>query len=175
MGVFSSAQPADADKPIENPPYATAFFTANVGAFKILSRGPTPAQGTLTMTFAGTILVSGLQSGGKVTTSGNVRREYDNAQYGKQVYFGRGQITISGKFSGIQWFGRDMSAKFTGYAIARLFGEFDKKLETGRWWYADEPDKKRYWNPNGANQVSIPKDTAFQQARPAPGKRSKDD
>lgn len=174
IGSIASAQ-SDLDKPIANPPYATVFFTANVGSYKILSRGPTPAQGTLTMSFKGTVLVSGLQKGGTITTEGDVRREYNSDKYLKQVYFGKGKITVKGKFSGIQWFGRDMSSSFTGFALIRMFGEFDKNLETGRWWYANEPNKKRYWSPNGANQVVVPQGAAPNQAKPSPKPRTKDD
>jgi hypothetical protein len=155
------------DKPLENPPLGTAYLTANVGSFKILARGATPVTGTLTMTFTGTVLVSGLQQGGRISVTGNVRREYNNEKERKQLYHGSGSITISGKTTAIQWFGRNMSAKFNGFGLIRAYGEFDKNMETGRWWYEGDEARKKYWMANGATPIAVPKEEAVQ----GPGRR----
>lgn len=175
LAAQATPQP-DMNKPIENPPYGTVFLSANVGSFKILSRGATPAQGTLTMSFSGTVLVAGLSKDGRVSTEGKVIREYQNEKYNRQVFHGTGRIVVRGKFGGLQWFGRNMSARFDGYAVIRAFGEFDKNLETGRWWYPEEPDKKRYWSPNGATPISVPRDRPIEApGMKPPTRRTKDD
>jgi hypothetical protein len=168
--VALAALPAFAQ---EKVPTGTVLFQTNVGSFKILPRGKTPAQGTLNISFTGTLLISGMRAGGTVTPTGNLRREYNNTSKLKQVWFGTGNLVIRGTFAAIQWFGRDMKAQFDGFATMRLFGEFDKNLNTGFWWYPGDKTKN-YWFANGATPVDVPKSQRILMDAP-PKPRSKGD
>lgn len=127
------------------------WFQTNVGSFKILPRGDVLPSGDLTMTFTGSVLVS--EMNGSVVPEGNVRREYVNKEKGKEVWFGTGKLTVKGSFRAIQWFGRNLNAKFNGNGFIRLYGEFDKNLDTGLYWF--DPAKKKYWGNYGVS-VGIP-------------------
>lgn len=123
------------------------WFETNVGSFKILPRGDVLPSGNLTMSFTGSVLISNLK--GEVTPEGNVRKEYDNKVKGREVWFGTGKLTIKGNFRAVQWFGRNLKAKFSGNGYMRLYGEFDKKLETGYYWF--DPKDKKYWGNYGTS------------------------
>ena len=128
----------------------TVFFKTNVGSFKLLGNENQPANGKIQVSFTGTILVNAVStSDPKITVTGNIRKEYEKNDDSKQrhqiAYHGTGSMTIDGQFISIQWFGRDMSAQWTGFGIARLVGEFDKDLKTGTYWYSVNPDDKRDW------------------------------
>lgn len=130
----------------------TVFFASKVGSFKILGGGPSnPPVGDLEMSFSGTLLISGAENPIQVT--GNLKKEYD--AHKKVAYHGTGKITVKGKFFSAQWFGRDMTGSFKGVAIIRLYGEFDKDLNTGSYWYGSEPNNKQNWNTGGM-QVLVP-------------------
>jgi hypothetical protein len=123
------------------------WFETNVGSFKILPRGDVLPSGDLVMSFTGSVLISDLK--GAVTPEGNVRREYNNKEKGREVWFGTGKLTIKGSFRGVQWFGRNLKARFTGNGYMRLYGEFDKKLETGYYWF--NPKEKKFWGNYGTS------------------------
>lgn len=127
------------------------WFETNVGSFKILQKGPVFPSGDLTMSFTGSVLISELQ--GTVTPVGNVRREYNNPAKGRQVWFGTGKLNVKGSFRAVQWFGRDLKARFNGDGYIRLYGEFDKKLETGFYWF--NPAEKKFWGNYGVG-VEVP-------------------
>lgn len=127
------------------------WFETKVGSFKLVPRGTTIPSGELAMKFTGSVLIS--EMNGTVTPEGNVRREYVNKERKKEVWFGTGKLTIKGSFRAVQWFGRDLKAKFNGNGFIRLYGEFDKDLETGFYWF--DPAKKQYWGNFGAG-VQIP-------------------
>jgi hypothetical protein len=126
-------------------------FKTSVGSFKLLG-SEHPAHGRLEISFTGTVLVSGLTSG-TVTPSGGVGKEYDNAQHKKQVFHGKGKIVVDGEFEAIQFFGRDLTGTFTGLGIFRLYGEFDKNLNTGDYWY--EGGEHHDWG-TGGSQLTVP-------------------
>lgn len=133
--------------PPSNAAFAGLNFMANVGSFKALGSEKDPVQGTLEMTFTGTVLVSGLFQGSTVNVSGSVRKEYETKDHSKQVYFGTGRLVLSGKARAVQFFGRDMKARFYGMAIFRLYGEFDKNLDTGSYWF--DGGEKVAWGTGG--------------------------
>lgn len=130
------------------------WFETNVGSFKIMPRGDVLPGGELTMSFVGSVLISELD--GTVVPEGNVRREYQNKEKGKQVWFGSGKLTIKGNFRAVQWFGRNLKAKFSGNGFMRLYGEFDKNLETGTYWF--DPKVKKFWSNYGSN-IGVPEVT----------------
>lgn len=122
------------------------WFETNVGSFKILPRGDVLPSGDLSFSFTGSVLISELK--GTVVPEGNVRREYFNKERGKEVWFGTGKLTIKGSFRAVQWFGRNLKAKFSGNGYMRLYGEFDKNLDTGYYWF--DPKDKKFWGNYGA-------------------------
>ena len=126
-------------------------FKSKVGSFKLLGTDK-PAKGALEFEFTGTVLVSGLSSG-NVTASGNLREEYDNPKYKKKVFHGSGKLVITGEFNAVQFFGKNVSGRYTGVGIFRFYGEFDKDLNTGTYWYdGGEPVD---WGTGGA-QATVP-------------------
>jgi hypothetical protein len=141
----STYTPPDYLKPKVSSERDDVWFETNVGSFKLLSRGDTIPSGTLTMNFTGSVLVSELN--GTITPEGNVRREYNNKERGKEVWFGTGKITITGSYRAVQWFGRNLKAHFNGNGFLRLYGEFDKQLETGSFWF--DPNEKKFWGNFG--------------------------
>ncbi len=131
------------------------YFTTMIGSFKINPVGDIPAQGTLTMSFQGTVLVSGDVKQAIVTPGAGVILELDRSKQGKRVYHGNGTITISGRYKGIQFFGEKLNAYWHGYGILLLYGEFDKNLNTGSFWYKGDPSKSDWGS--GGHTVTVPK------------------
>lgn len=125
----------------------------NVGSFRVTGTRD-PAHGRLEIDFTGSVLISDLA--GSISASQGLIKEYDDQ--GRKVYFGTGKLVIEGKFRKFQWFGRDMQARFVGAGIFLLFGEFDKNLETGTFWYSDA-SKRLPWG-HGGNTVPIPNEGA---------------
>jgi hypothetical protein len=136
-------------------PHGVLFFNTNVGSFKIMGNDKAPAEGQLDFTFKGTVLFSDLDPNSVLKVSGNVRREIHDTKYRKDVYFGQGRITVVGRFRAIQFFGRDMRARFDGFGVVRAVGEFDKNLDTGRYWYQGDP-RKEYWQ-TALVSISVPR------------------
>lgn len=128
----------------------TLNFACNLGSFKLLPKTEL-ADGRIEMSFSGTLLLSGFQ--GKVQITGNVNKEYEG--HGRVVYFGNGKAVLDGKFRGIQWFGSSMTGSWNGNGVARLYGEFDQKLDTGKYWFDNVADKSD-WGTFGMN-VEVPK------------------
>jgi hypothetical protein len=137
--------------------YHTVHLQTNVGSFKVLSPSPgVPAEGRIELRFVGsTVLVSGLQRGGVVTPGPGVRLEYNRPDRDKAVYFGTGTLVIDGKYEGIQFFGQGLTATYNGFGIIRLYGEFDKDLNTGYYWYTD-PKQKMFWGTGGQTITTQP-------------------
>jgi hypothetical protein len=131
--------------------YNTINFKSNIGSFKLMGTD-IPAKGVLEVEFTGTLLVSGLVSGSAIPSTGLVR-EYNSAKYKKQVYHGTGKLILNGSFAAVQFFGRNVSGKFTGLGIFRFYGEFDKNLDTGDYWY--DGGDHNFWGTGGA-QVTVP-------------------
>lgn len=162
-GALLSAQTPTAQAPPVAPTAAAAKanagyghlnFVTNVGAFKVLGSDEVPVTGALTLKFTGTVLVSVPKPGTKITVTGNVRKEYETQDKLKQVYFGTGTMQIVGVVRAVQFFGRDLTGHFDGVGIFRFYGEFDKKLETGTYWFdGAAPEEKRDWGTGGGNVV----------------------
>jgi hypothetical protein len=151
LGISQAPKaPQPAGKSDGNPGHGTLNFKTSVGSFKILG-GASPAEGSVELKFSGSVLVSGLD--GTVTTSESVRKEIDNRVDKKQVFFGNGTMKVTGKFRAIQFFGRDLEGRFNGFGVMRLYGEFDKNLNTGEVWY--EGKEHEAWGTSG-KQMSNP-------------------
>ncbi len=134
-------------------PEDTLFFSTLVGSFKLLPPGPDTTHGTLDMEFNGTVMVSGLT--GQVTPGPGVRLELSRPEHKRQVYFGKGHIRVTGEFRAIQFFGRNLKGSYQGVAVARLYGEFDKNMETGYYWYSSAPTKQD-WGSYGRTLIVPP-------------------
>jgi hypothetical protein len=140
------------------PPTARAIgpnvinFGANVGSFKVLPfNDEAPTRGTLSFSFNGSVLVSGLK--GSLTTTGTVREEYKNDKYEKRLFFGKGSMTLTGSVRSVQFFGRDVKGTLRGNGLITFYGEFDKNLDTGYWEY---PGGDRGVWGTGGMQKSVP-------------------
>ena len=152
--AVASQTPAPTAAPHE--PYGVLHLQTAIGSFKIKSMGDTPAEGTVDMSFEGTVLVSQLQPGGTVTPSGDVKLEYDRKDRNKAVYFGKGRLVVKGKFAGLQWFGQNLKATFTGEGPVFLAGEFDKSLNTGLAWWGNDSTHTMYWGTGGLTVTTHP-------------------
>jgi|GEM_PF-2058096 len=128
-------------------------FQTKLGSFKLLTFSGNPVTGTLTMTFKGSVLVSGATH--PAIVSGNVKQEYENTQFNKTGYHGAGTLKITGPFQSLEWFGSDLTAVFVGRGKMRLDGEFDKNLSTGTYWTTD-PKVVNYWPANSTLDMMVP-------------------
>lgn len=152
---------ASAQAPLQPTPTTTGklSMTAAVGSFKMVPHSDEdPVKGHLEMSFSGTVLVSGLAKDGHIAVSGKVHEEYNDTKHMKTIYFGTGKIVMDGTVRSIQWFGHDLSATFSGRAIVRFYGEYDRKGDTGDYWFgglADKSMKKFQWGTYG-NQAECP-------------------
>lgn len=129
----------------------TVFFETKIGSFKLIGSPEVPVRGTLTINFSGTVLISELR--GTITPVGNIRREYQNDKFKKVGYFGKGKLIVQGTMRSVQFFGRDLTGSFKGVGLMRLYGEFDKDLKTGFYWY--DPSEKFAWG-NGGMMAVVP-------------------
>lgn len=141
-------------------PTATINFQSNIGSFRFVgtqdlnSTKKNPAEGIVSISFTGTLLLNDVK--GKVTATGNLRKEYE--AHKRVAYFGTGTIRVEGQFWAIQVFGTKISGSWTGWGMGRLYGEFDENLNTGSFWYGTQ-GKKEYWSPYGTT-VLLPPPTA---------------
>lgn len=114
-----------------------------------------PCRGTLTIKFKGTLLVSRPTKDTTVTLSGKVRKELERPEAGKAVYYGDGSVVIKGAVDAVQFFGSNIDGHFVGNAVFRFYGEFDKNLDTGEFWYPGQPHIP--WGTGGYTVV-VPQD-----------------
>ncbi|OWU64478.1 MAG: hypothetical protein CBB60_009645 [Armatimonadetes bacterium Cent15-Ar3] len=149
LPVLAMPQTRPAAKPAGDS--GEMVFNAAIGSFKLVSPGDRNAYGKLELTFKGTLLLVGLKPNTPVQVTGNLRKEYDNGSRERVIYHGQGKIVVDGTMKSAQWFGRDLSARFNGMGIFRLYGEFDKKGMTGT--YQLTGDKLRYWGSGGMTVV----------------------
>lgn len=122
---------------------------STIGGFRLLDAG-----GTAEINFKGTVLVSGLK--GTVTPTGSLRLEYND--HGRQAYFGEGKLVVKGEWRAMQWFGQNLKARLVGHGVISLFGEYDKNLKMGYFWY-DGDTEHREW-ANKGRQLVYPKPDA---------------
>jgi len=159
VAVLGSAQPATPEQRAgvePDPNFATLHLATKLGSFKLLD-----GVGRVEISFTGSILLSKIT--GKVQTSGKLRKEFEGND--RVVYSGTGKVVVTGRWRGIQWFGRDMRAVWYGAGQARLAGEFDRNLETGKYWY-DDPSQKADWMASGTTTVTLPNRYAQPDVKP---------
>lgn len=125
----------------EKAEYGTLHLKTGLGSFKIKPTDPLgKAEGRVEIAFSGSILVSQLD--GNIQVSDGLVKEFDDL--GRQIYHGTGSAVVSGRWRGLQWFGRNLTATWYGKGLIQMIGEFDKDLKTGEYWY-DDPDIKGQW------------------------------
>lgn len=165
--------PAAAERGNRPNDIGVLHLQTRLGSFKLLD-----GRGRLEIAFTGTVLISGLRPeedaqrrakyrgisplDGSLQVTGNVRREW--AGHNRQVFYGTGRIVLNGQFRGVQWFGRDMQARWIGDGISRLYGEFDQNLQTGWYWY-DNIERAVPWGAVGMQAV-LPEPTFGGTAEP---------
>ncbi len=155
LGVFAAmhrahAQSGNLGRPTGN---GTIHFQTKLGSFKIIAVGKEPVTGTLTMTFTGSLLISGAKT--PPIIKGNVIEEYSNKEFDKVGYHGTGSVTVTGPLRSIEWFGSNMSGVFNGRAQVRLYGDFDQNLHTGTYWTTD-PTQVNEWSANSVMTIYVP-------------------
>ncbi len=159
------AQPAPAPgvTPPKDKAYGTFHMRSNICNYKILD-----GEGKVTMKFRGTVMVNRLtdlkdskKAGTIVFTSGKARKEYEG--HDRVAYTGEGVVEITGKWRGLQFFGTGLDMTWYGYGVLRGSGEFDKNMDTGRYWY-DNPEQFEYL-PN-TTLITVPNPRVYYGANP---------
>lgn len=145
LGVIASAQVASAQQLSD-----TIHLQTGLGSFKMID-----GKGTASFTFEGTVLLINVE--GSVRTEGNLKLEFDDPRMKRRAYYGKGKITIVGKWRGVQWFGSNLLGYVKGDSKIRLTGEFDRSLSTGTYWYGNKTDEKFPWYTTGITVV-VPED-----------------
>lgn len=123
----------------------------NIGSIKCID-----GEGRLTINFSGTILIVDLE--GQEQLTGDYIKEYD--KNGRRTYYGTGTITVNGKWRAVQWFGSDMTATWNGRGVMRVSGEFDRNLQTGRYWF-DDPAEYMPFPASATNTVIVPQGNPY--------------
>lgn len=126
-------------------PTGTVFMQSHIGAFRLFN-----GKGTFHYDFDGTILMRDYK--GKIRTSGNVRKEYDS--HGRIAFFGKGSVDFTGTFDSFECFGKNMNGKWTGSGGFRLFGDYDKDLRTGWYWFDNDPTRHEW--PTSGGDIILP-------------------
>ena len=140
-------------------PKGDLWLRTKLGSFKALQRGTDMIDGHFEASFTGSFLIVGFdEKSGKITATGNLRKEYEEGPHKRIVYYGTGKITIDGKLRSMQWFGRDLDGKFNGFAVFRMYGEFDRDLKTGDFSF-DGYKTKFPWGTNGPIAIVPPSGT----------------
>lgn len=129
-------------------------LTSTLGSFKIKRGSEDLNKGVLEIHFTGTLLVSGLK--GQAVPSGGVKLEYDRPDMDRKVFHGTGALHVDGEFSSILFFGQNVDALYNGSGVVQLFGEFDKDLQTGYYWYGKDIAKKLDWGTTGVTILPNP-------------------
>ncbi len=128
----------------------TINLQTGLGSFKMID-----GKGTASFSFEGTVLLINVE--GNVRTEGNLKLEFDDPKMKRRAYYGKGKITIVGKWRGVQWFGSNLTGFVKGDSKIRLTGEFDRSLSTGTYWYGNKTDEKFPWYTTGITVV-VPED-----------------
>lgn len=147
--AVASAQPATPAQMAgvtPDPGYATCHFQTRIGSFKIID-----GVGRVEIDFTGTVLVNRLE--GTLSVTGQVRKEYDRD--GRVVWTGRGKAVATGKWRGVQWFGRDLRGVWYGRGVIRFGGEFDRDGRSGEFWF-DDPAKPMFWPSGTTSDYPVP-------------------
>jgi hypothetical protein len=153
LGLVAAATIAMAQKPAPvTPVNSVLHYESKLGAFKFFN-----GDGTVTFKFKGTVLIRNF-SGKGPTVTGNVKQEYPQPRqegHGRIGFFGDGTFTFSGHFESLQWFGQELSGTWDGRGGYRIYGDYDKNLETGWFWEGNDVSKKQAW-PTQSPTYTLP-------------------
>jgi hypothetical protein len=136
LSVFGMSQPTPQNQQMD--------FESKIGAMRFFN-----CDGKIKLSFKGTVLIRNYK--GSLTTTGNLRKEYN--EHGRSVFFGDGSITLDGHWESMQWFGRDMVGSWFGRGGFRLYGDYDRNMETGFWWVDGVEKDKLPWPTQSSNYV----------------------
>lgn len=134
-------------------PFGLVNFSCRIGSFRFYN-----ATGTVHLHFKGTVLIRDLKGPAPVL-AGNVKQEYPapgKDGHGRVAYFGDGDITVNGHWDSMLWFGRDLTGSWNGNGGARLYGEYDKNMETGWYWFGSDVGDRRPWRIGGPAEFMLP-------------------
>lgn len=137
------------------------YLTTHIGSFKLIN-----GKGSTSFSFQGTVLLVDVK--GDIKVEGSLKLEFDDPKMKRKAYFGKGKITVTGEWRGIQWFGSELTGMVKGVCTVRLSGEFDNNLDTGFYWFANKPAEKLQWYTTGMT-VQVPQDPRL---NPNPVRRS---
>ena len=129
----------------ENTEYGTLFMHCKKGGFKILK-----SEGKIRIQGCGTLLINRLK--GEIKSSGFIKEH----QVGKrEVYSGKGTITIEGEFRALQWDGKDFNATWRGKGRARISSQLDRVVKDS--WFRFGGTKKKYpWQSTIGYKIKLP-------------------
>ena len=139
LAVFASIGFAQQD-----PDNQLMDFESHLGAMRFFN-----ANGRIKLTFKGTVLVRGFK--GPLTVTSGLEKQYD--AHGRVVYHGQGTLSLNGHWDSMQWFGQDMSGEWYGRGGFRLYGDYDKNLDTGWWWVDGDASRKLPWPTQSPNYI----------------------
>lgn len=156
--VPAVAQTPEKVKQLESGPVlqGEAWLKAKVGSFKIASPGDERALGDIKMTFQGSVLIVNYGGSTPITATAGLRKEYENKDRNRVVYFGRGTITLSGRFRAMQWFGTDLDMTWKGMGLCRVSGKFDKDGNTGQYFVKGDAEPK-WWPADTTLTFALPR------------------
>lgn len=161
------ATPAQRAGVTAEPGYSTMHLQTQVGSCKFLN-----GRGRVEISFQGSILLSNVR--GRKEITGNLVRQY-NAN-GRELYYGKGRIVVTGQWRAIQWFGENFRAVWFGQGSVRVSGEYARnpqtgEFETGFFWYED-PTKRTAWPAQGTFEYRNPPLEAASGRTVTPRRRS---
>ncbi len=137
-----------------NKDFGTMHLTTKIGSCKFID-----GEGRVEINFSGSLLLS--QVKGTRVVSGNLVRQYNSPERGRELFYGKGKIVVTGSFRGMQWFGKDFSAVWYGRGTVRLSGEYYESatkpgtFESGWFWY-DSPAERQPWPATGTFEQRNP-------------------
>lgn len=134
-------------------------FESHLGAMKLFN-----ANGSIHFSFKGTVLLRGYK--GDLKYSSGIKQEYPapgQDGHGRISLFGSGTLSFTGHWDSMQWLGRDMVGHWDGTGGFRLYGDYDKNLETGFFWMDGDVKHKNPW-PTQSPNFTLP----WPQGRAAP-------
>lgn len=158
MVVPAVAQSPEKLKQLEAGPLLTGecWMKAKYGSFKIVSPGDPRAYGDIKMSFKGSVLIVNYDGKIPIVATGALRKEYENKDRNRVIYYGQGTITLNGRFRAMQWFGSDLDMTWKGMGVCRLQGKLDKDGNTGKYFITGEK-QPQWWPADSTLTIMIPR------------------
>ncbi len=157
LASFGMAQGAAATPPEQGH----LDFESHLGAFKIFN-----ANGSIHFSFKGTVLLRGYK--GDLKYSSGIKQEYPPAGqdgHGRISLFGSGTLSFKGHWDAMQWLGKDLVGHWDGTGGYRLYGDYDRNLETGYFWMDGDQAHRIPW-PTQSTTFILPQPHAPAEVKP---------